>query len=320
MATTSPPTRAGLAPRPRWRLASALALAGVALAGLAFVLIAGQPAAAGAGDAVSARDEHLQLLVFDQGEWWNVAIQLLVYDDGTGNYAATAAAARDDALARFPGAIEVRPGEASAQYAPAPYWWPAHTVAWGYNPAGKPASLVNEVPAMQAAAATWNGAGALWSFPAGDPTTAATGACSQAGRDRRNTVGWARQPVDTLAETCTWYPRSGGDPLPASEFDMEIDPDWSWTTGSPVRTDLQSVVAHEFGHALGLAHPPERQCPGPLMCARYRAGALVRTLQADDIAGLVAIYGAAPTPEPTPVPTPTVGPYHNVAPALSRDQ
>ncbi len=313
-----PGVSVGHAP-PGRRLACALGSVGLALAGLALVAIARRPMDVVAGVTTSARDEHLHLLVFDRGEWWNVEIQLLVHDDGSGTFSAVAAAARDGARARFPGSVEVVSGEVSAQYKLAPYWWPARTTAWSYNDAGKPASLVNEGAIIQASAATWNTAGARWSFPAGDSTLTATGGCSQAGRDGRNTVGWAPLPTNTLAETCTWYPRSGGDPKPASEFDMEIDPDWDWTTGTPVKTDLQSVVTHEFGHAAGLSHPPESECPGPLMCSRYRPGAVVRALQPDDIAGLIAIYGATPPRSPTPAPTPTVGPFHNVAVSLSRD-
>jgi len=296
-----------------------MAVLGIALAGLALVAGARQPTAAQAGNATSFADEHLQLVVFDRGEWWNVEIQLLVYDDGAGAFATAAAEARDSALARFPGAIAVTRGEVSAQYELSHYWWAAHTTEWSYNPAGKPASLLNDDAAIRAAAGAWNASGALWSFTGGELTSAGTGGCSQSGRDGENTVGWAKLSANTLGETCTWYPRTGGEPKNASEFDMEIDPDWSWSTGSPVRTDLLSVVTHEFGHALGLAHPPDTECPGALMCARYRSGSTVRTLQPDDIAGVMAIYGAAPAPEPTPAPTPTVGPFRRVAPWLARD-
>lgn len=293
--------------------------AGLAVGGLALVFTgSGQPAVASDGPAV--REEQTHLLVLSEGEWWNVEIHSLVYDDGSGRYAEAAAEARAGVLARFPGAIEVTPSEVSAQYLINPYWWPSHVAEWSYNPAGKPTGLANDAAAVQASAAAWSGAGAMWAFTGGGATTAGTGACLISGRDHKNTVGWAPKPGQTLAETCTWYPYGGLRPIAADEFDMEIDPDWSWSTGSPVKSDLQSVVTHEFGHALGLGHPPESTCPGPIMCASYRAGTLARTPQADDVAGLVAIYGAAPVPTPTPSPTPTIGPHRNIAPALAKDR
>ena len=67
---------------------------------------------------------------------------------------------------------------------------------------------------------------------------------------------------------------------------------WS-TSGSGV--DLESVVLHELGHALGLTHATAAQCPlqasstRPIMC-----GTLVgvdRTLAQDDINGIQSLYG-----------------------------
>lgn len=285
---------------------------------LVALALAGGGSSATAGGGPAYREEAVRMVVFSEGEWWNVDVHALVFDDGSGRYAEAAAAAREAIVARFPGAIEIAPGEATAQYVLNPYWWPTHTAGWFYNPDGKTPGLGGDESAILSSAAAWNGAGALWSFAWGGVTTAGTGTCSSAGRDGQNTVGWAPQPGSTLAMTCTWY-TSGGPPLPAREFDMEIDPGWSWTTGTPIKADLQSVVTHEFGHALGLGHPPHAECPGAVMCETYLRGSLTRELQADDIAGLVAIYGAAPTPAPVPTPVPTVGPYRSVAPAVARD-
>lgn len=53
--------------------------------------------------------------------------------------------------------------------------------------------------------------------------------------------------------------------------------------------DLYSVLLHEFGHSLGLNHPPN---PAQVMYATYQG---IRTgLAAGDIAGIQAIYGARP--------------------------
>ncbi len=63
--------------------------------------------------------------------------------------------------------------------------------------------------------------------------------------------------------------------------DTTADPDF----------DFYTVALHEFGHSLGLGHSG---VAGSVMEATY-AGAR-RTLQADDIAGIQAIYGVVPEP------------------------
>ena len=59
---------------------------------------------------------------------------------------------------------------------------------------------------------------------------------------------------------------------------------------SPIQSDLISVATHEFGHAIGLGHPP---VPAATMFASYQDGtAFVRTLHSDDIAGCQTLYGS----------------------------
>ena len=56
------------------------------------------------------------------------------------------------------------------------------------------------------------------------------------------------------------------------------------------------VVAHEIGHALGLAHSPDRHS------IMYAFGGRWTTLQASDIAGIQALYGPRLGPSPSPLP------------------
>ena len=59
--------------------------------------------------------------------------------------------------------------------------------------------------------------------------------------------------------------------------------------------DLASVLLHEFGHSLGLGHSMDS---ASIMYPFINPETVKRTLGADDIAGIQAIYSAAPVPEP----------------------
>ncbi|GAB4322886.1 MAG: hypothetical protein Kow0010_03900 [Dehalococcoidia bacterium] len=226
-------------------------------------------------------------------------------------------------LQRFPGATPVvdqdEPGVVRAQYKVNSYWWPSHSATWAYNPSGKPGGLTGDDAAVLAGALTWNNSPAAFTFSGGGTTGAGTGACSGGGLDGLNTVGWRSQSGTVLAVTCTWFTTST-QPFTVVEFDMEFDPRWEWTTGTPISFDVQSVATHEFGHALGLGHSEHASA---VMYATYPQGANKQQLTQDDIDGAVAIYGtgsgggdvpggsggstATPTATNTPTPTPTPG-------------
>jgi hypothetical protein len=57
--------------------------------------------------------------------------------------------------------------------------------------------------------------------------------------------------------------------------------------GAPGTTDLRTVVAHELGHVQGLAHSADRSA---VMWSAAGQGERRRTPNADDVAGLCAIY------------------------------
>jgi Matrixin/Putative peptidoglycan binding domain/Repeat of unknown function (DUF346) len=70
--------------------------------------------------------------------------------------------------------------------------------------------------------------------------------------------------------------------------DCHFDEAETWSLDLPASgVDLVTVAAHEFGHSLGLAHST---VDGALMYPYY--GGPHRNLEADDIAGIVSIYGA----------------------------
>ncbi len=83
--------------------------------------------------------------------------------------------------------------------------------------------------------------------------------------------------------------------------DVHLDADETWRAGASV--DLFSVVLHEVGHSLGLAHSDN---PGSVMYPYYRQQS---GLTATDIAAIQSLYGkkseAAPPATTTPPVTPT---------------
>jgi hypothetical protein len=82
--------------------------------------------------------------------------------------------------------------------------------------------------------------------------------------------------------------------------DMHLDADEDWHSGTD--TDLFSVVLHEAGHALGLAHSDQ---PGAVMYPYYR---MSTGLTSDDIAGIQDLYGAPDTGGPATPPSPPTPP------------
>lgn len=247
------------------------------------------------------RDVDSVFLVQQDGQWYTVKIDFLMQDRGDGAFDADAANARSEMLARFPNAIPVPQG-AEAAYVLSGFKWMAGNTSWTYDSSGVPASVsAGALAALNAAASTWGAQGANFHFNNGGSSGFGTGACGGS-TDGHNSVGWGAQSGSVLAVTCSWFSNSGN-PKPAAEFDMEIDPDWNWTTGNPIQIDLQSVTLHEFGHALGLNHSGQTSA---VMYASYSGGTNKRTPTQDDIDGELAIYGASgggPTSTPTNTPT-----------------
>ena len=99
-------------------------------------------------------------------------------------------------------------------------------------------------------------------------------------------------PSGTLAHGA--YPPANGNTV-AGDIHFDTTENWSLSQAGP-GIDIFTVMAHELGHALGLDHTA---VPGSLMNPFY-SEAFVGP-QADDIAGMQFIYGAAVTanvPEP----------------------
>jgi hypothetical protein len=76
--------------------------------------------------------------------------------------------------------------------------------------------------------------------------------------------------------------------------------EWNWDDGPGTignRFDIQSVTCHEYGHALGLGHSTVGQAT---MAPAVGAGSTsLRSIHADDIAGIQCVYGVAAGTKPT---------------------
>jgi hypothetical protein len=206
--------------------------------------------------------------------------------DGSGAPAGVVASIEQSVLGANPGASIAHPADTGA-WVKAGYRWPGAAVRWQYNSTGRPASISASDAPIANAANAWNAAGSAFHFDYAGQTDANTGACG-GGADGANTVGWAPLEGTLLAVTCSLWTDDGSGARTATEFDMRLDPEWDWSAGGDTHVDLESVVAHEFGHALGLAHSPN---PAALMFADYTIGTIKRQPTDEDVAGLFDLYG-----------------------------
>ncbi|MGE3077185.1 MAG: matrixin family metalloprotease [Dehalococcoidia bacterium] len=267
------------------------------------------------------RDMDTVFMVPQDGQWYYVKVEFFMYDKGDGTFADDVASAQAEMISRFPGAVPMTGGEVNAAFVTSGFKWTSGTTSWSYNGTDAAASVAGSAnAALQAAASTWGQQGAAFNFTGGGSTSNGTGACG-GGTDGSNTVGWAPQSGSVLAVTCSWFGSSGNPFKPAVEFDMQIDPEWNWTTGSPIQVDLQSVALHEFGHALGLNHSGSSAA---VMYASYTSGTNKRTPDSDDVNGILAIYGPTgggptntPTNTPSPTNTPQASPSSTTTPGAS---
>ncbi|MCB1046572.1 MAG: matrixin family metalloprotease [Calditrichaeota bacterium] len=96
-----------------------------------------------------------------------------------------------------------------------------------------------------------------------------------------------------LAVTQSWHYTAT--PTEMIEWNMQIFTNYTWHTGAGVAPsgsyDLQSVVLHELGHALGLGHSGTSSA---VMFATLPDGVNKRVLQPDDLDGFEFIYDCVP--------------------------
>jgi MYXO-CTERM domain-containing protein len=200
----------------------------------------------------------------------------------------------------------VDPDPAFVPTADRPCWDQGIPIAWKnasvdyvlQEDASKQVTLAEARAALDGAFAQWTTA----ACPAGEPNIEVRYAGATASRavayDHANVVMFddAKWPyahaADTLALTTVTYDVKTGE---LRDADMEINSaQVTLTVSDPVPAagyDFGSIVTHEAGHFLGLAHSPH---PKATMFAQYTQGSTwMRTLAPDDVAGVCAIYPPA---------------------------
>ena len=117
--------------------------------------------------------------------------------------------------------------------------------------------------------------------------------------DGVNMVAWDAEAfvggyeTNSIGCTCIWY---DADTLYIEEVDIALNVGLQWTTtGGANKFDIQGVTTHEVGHLLGLAHSEvltATMIAGPTFYETHTVGdeASLRTLDADDIAGISVLY------------------------------
>jgi hypothetical protein len=171
--------------------------------------------------------------------------------------------------------------------------WNQMTASYFINPANLdlPANAV--VSAVQAGADAWAlQSTAAFAFSYAGQTSQTTNT-----NDAINLVLFRNASSGSaIATTYSWFSGSGG------LLDTDIvfwDGGFQFfagTTGCSAGFYIEDIAAHEFGHALGLGHSTSESAtmyPSVSYCSSAN-----RSLDADDLAGVLAIYGPRNGPPP----------------------
>ncbi len=106
-----------------------------------------------------------------------------------------------------------------------------------------------------------------------------------------NDIDFGNLDAGTIGVTSVWYTRKGKEIV---EFDMRLNTDYMWgnTDITPGYMDIQNIVTHELGHAVGLRDLYTNACSSVTMYgySGYNETSK-RSLEQADITGLQRMYG-----------------------------
>lgn len=167
--------------------------------------------------------------------------------------------------------------------------WPGTfpIINYSVNPAG----VSGRVAAIQAAAMSWNNAGAMFNFVY-DGTTDKT----VREQDGHNVVIWEDLRSGVIGAARIW----SDDDSNIIETDFAFSTRYNWNTADtcpPDQMDVQTTAVHEMGHWLFLRDlygdkPGYPQDTEKIMYGFGFRGQIKRTIHEDDRDGIVYIYGA----------------------------
>ena len=164
--------------------------------------------------------------------------------------------------------------------------WSGGVVNWRYNDAGRPSSIASAsamISLIQAQQAKWSAVCKV-QFIYDGLSTNAPSLVTSGSFDNVNVIGWQGQAQPQTGETGVGWALP--EPGPIVEGDIALN-----NTFNP---DVGRTLLHELGHFLGLQHSNVQNVvmSGPPQTSYVSLAAL----QADDIAGCVAFYGAPTSP------------------------
>jgi len=157
--------------------------------------------------------------------------------------------------------------------------WPVRTCTYRVS-AGGSAAIEQMV---DAAAQTWNAAGALFRFRDGG-----TSKVTRLLTDGRNDLFWAGG-LDSGIIASTWLDTVGAAVL---EADIQFNSSIRWGDGSSGTMDVQSIALHEMGHWLNLRDLYGDGDASKVMYGLRGEGEIRRELTPDDIAGIQWVYSS----------------------------
>gem|GEM_PF-315307 len=111
--------------------------------------------------------------------------------------------------------------------------------------------------------------------------------------DGTNVISFGDYDQDGVIAVCSVWGYFGGPPKKRqiTEFDVMLDTDFAWGDGDPLKMDLQNILTHELGHAIGLGDLYNSECGEQTMFGYSWEGDIgKRTLNFGDIAGLNILY------------------------------
>lgn len=166
--------------------------------------------------------------------------------------------------------------------------WVGGQINWYYNPQNQPSNLSASavVTAIQRAAARWSGMCRITFNYQGMTATVPNLDGPATTVDQVNVFGWdvlRNENAAYSAVTKSWWVGSG-----LVDADIVMNTTQSWTL-----PELEGIMTHEIGHALGLSHSDVSA--SVMYASPYHSTSYMATLRGDDANGCAALYGLATT-------------------------